>query len=111
MNMEISTRHRDFFQDQLQKYYLQMLLKDLSIFILKFCHTDTITQVFDLDIFDKKAEIYDLKKTLEITQKAIEILHEKGWKTFLCYGNTCLAIYDQVVPESILGQMEVPPVL
>lgn len=109
--MNISTIHKSSFSEQLHKFYLTKLLEDLSIFILKFCSNDKITQVFDLDIFDKKNEIYDLKLTLEIVQKAIIILQEKGWKTFLCYGNTCLAIYDQVAPDSILGQMEIQPIL
>ena len=110
MNLDFSTDQKDFFVYTLRGEYTQKLRKELRLYILRYCgnkeNKQQYTPPFDIDIFDKKMEINDIKYTISLVDEAIEWLKTFGWKADYCYGGTCLSIYDTKLPDNIESQIE-----
>ena len=92
------------FQKKLTKYYKEQLISEISLFILKNVNKEML---FDLTIFNTKYENLDSLLTLEIVKEyIIKNLKKDGWNSALCYGETCLCIFEKEIPVSIRGQIE-----
>ena len=96
---------RPQFSDRLRRLYYGLLQEEVARFMLKNCVEDPIT-VFDLTVFSHRHEIQDTGLVLDLVDELVVALGASGWKTLLCYGNTCLAIFVDRPPLFLAGQLQ-----
>jgi hypothetical protein len=100
INNTIHINNKSNFDKILEEKYVKYLCEELELCILKNYNNDSGI-FFDIDVFDKKYDINNMKYTLNIIEIVKKLMCESQWNFLLCYGDTVLCIYDKNLPKSL----------